>query len=178
MVVFGIQTSNTNNEIACYQVGRCVNCNEAIWRVFAFPIHERHPTIVHLAVHLENGQRVYFTVLNVIQRTETPPATTLTSFFAICQSDPFTRTLLYSEMTHYYTWNASSKNVQRRKQSDAVPGYLDVRFTDALRHMYTVHPKNDEFFYLRLLLVNVRGTTSFESLQTVNGTIFLTYRAA
>lgn len=27
---------------------------------FLFLFHERHPTIVHLAVHLENGQRVYF----------------------------------------------------------------------------------------------------------------------
>ncbi|CAB3237853.1 unnamed protein product [Arctia plantaginis] len=131
MAVFGLQSSNTNDEISRYQVGRYVNCNEEIWRIFAFPIHERHPTVVHLAVHLENGQRVYFTASNAMQRAETPPATTLTSFFAICQSDPFARTLLYSEMPRYYTWNASSKNFQRRKQGDAVPGYPDVRSTDA-----------------------------------------------
>ncbi|CAB3259735.1 unnamed protein product [Arctia plantaginis] len=46
-------------------------------------------------------------------------------------------------MPRYYTWNASSKNFQRRKQGDAVPGYPDVRSTDALGRMYTVHPKND-----------------------------------
>ncbi|XP_068628087.1 uncharacterized protein [Battus philenor] len=178
MAVFGLQSSNTNDEISRYQVGRYVNCNEAIWRIFAFPIHERHPTVIHLAVHLENGQRVYFTASNATQRAETPPATTLTSFFAICQSDQFARTLLYSEMPRYYTWNASSKNFQRRKQGDAVPGYPDVRSTDALGRMYTVHPKNDECFYLRLLLVNVRGPTSFETLRTVNGVIFPTYRAA
>ncbi|CAB3258294.1 unnamed protein product [Arctia plantaginis] len=79
-------------------------------------------------------------------------------------------------MPRYYTWNAS--NFQRRKQGDAVPGYPDVRSTDALGRMYTVHPKNDECFYLRLLLVNVRGPTSFETLRTVNGVIFPTYRAA
>ncbi|CAB3223043.1 unnamed protein product [Arctia plantaginis] len=50
-------------------------------------------------------------------------------------------------MPRYYTWNAS--NFQRRKQGDAVPGYPDVRSTDALGRMYTVHPKNDECFYLR-----------------------------
>ncbi|XP_054091375.1 uncharacterized protein LOC128923026 [Zeugodacus cucurbitae] len=178
MAVFGLQSSNTNDEISRYQVGRYVNCNEAIWRIFAFPIHERHPTVIHLAVHLENGQRVYFTASNATQRAETPPATTLTSFFAICQSDQFARTLLFSEMPRYYTWNASSKNFQRRKQGDAVSGYPDVRSTDALGRMYTVHPKNDECFYLRLLLVNVRGPTSFETLRTVNGVIFPTYRAA
>lgn len=83
MAAFGLQSSNTNDEISSYQVGRYVNCNEAIWRIFAFPIHERHPTVVHLTVHLENGQRVYFTASNAMQRAETPPATTLTSFFAI-----------------------------------------------------------------------------------------------
>ncbi|XP_072398268.1 uncharacterized protein [Diabrotica undecimpunctata] len=160
---FGLQSSNTNDEISRYQVGRYVYCNEAIWRIFAFPIHERHPTVIHLAVHLENGQRVYFTASNATQRAKTPPATTLASFFAICQSEQFARTLLYSEMPRYYIWNASSKNFQRRKQGDAVPGYPDVRSTDALGRMYTVHPKNDECFYLRLLLVNVRGPTSFET---------------
>ncbi|CAB3225493.1 unnamed protein product [Arctia plantaginis] len=81
-------------------------------------------------------------------------------------------------MPRYYTWNPSSKNFQRRKQGDAVPGYPDVLSTDALGRMYTVHPKNDECFYLRWLLVNVRGPTSFETLRTVNGVIFPTYRAA
>ncbi|XP_046668407.1 uncharacterized protein LOC124359579 [Homalodisca vitripennis] len=64
MAVFGIQASNTYDEIMRYQVGRYVNCNEAIWRIFSFPIHERHPTVLHLSVHLENGQRVYFTESN------------------------------------------------------------------------------------------------------------------
>ncbi|XP_037924355.1 uncharacterized protein LOC119660049 [Hermetia illucens] len=102
MTVFGIQSSNTNDEIARYQVGCEVNCNEAIWLIFALPTHERHPIVVHLAVHLENGQRVYFTASNVVQRAETAPATALTSFFAIWQSDPFARTLLYWEVPRYY----------------------------------------------------------------------------
>ncbi|XP_043863668.1 uncharacterized protein LOC122756901 [Drosophila mojavensis] len=178
MAVFGIQTSNINDEITRYQVGRYVNCSEAIWRIFSFPIHERYPTVVHLGVHLENGQRVYFTASNAAQRAQTPPATTLTSFFAICQHDPFARTLLYSEMPRYYTWNATSKKFQRRKQGDAVPGHPDMRSADALGRIYTVHPKNDDCFYLRLLLVHVRGPTSFESLRTVNGIVCPTFRAA
>jgi hypothetical protein len=62
------QTPDTNDEITHYQVGRYVSCNEAIWGIFSFPIHERHPTVVHLAVHLENGQRVYCNTSNVAQR--------------------------------------------------------------------------------------------------------------
>ena len=40
---------------------------------FSFPNHERNHTVVHLAVHLENGQRVYFITQNVLQRTTQPP---------------------------------------------------------------------------------------------------------
>ncbi|KAK7601501.1 hypothetical protein V9T40_008942 [Parthenolecanium corni] len=129
-------------------------------------------------MHLENSQRVYFNESNVVQRAASPPATTLTSFFLICQSDTFAQNLLYAEMPRYYTWNASTKKFQRQKQGNMVPGYPDIRSTDALGRIYSVHPKSDECFYLRLLLVNVRGPTSFVSLRTVNGVVCPTFCAA
>ncbi|XP_075236541.1 uncharacterized protein LOC142333393 [Lycorma delicatula] len=64
--------------IDCY-----ISSNEAVWRILSFPIHERHPTVVHLAVHLENGQRVYFRTENVRTRALLPPLTTLTAFFSL-----------------------------------------------------------------------------------------------
>lgn len=178
MAVFGIQAPDNHDEVLRYQLGRYVNCNEAVWRIFSFPIHERTPTVVHLAVHLENGQRVYFTAANAAQRAELPPATTLTNFFDTCRSDEFARTLLYSEMPRYFTWNASSKKFQRRKQGETVVGFPGVYASDALGRIYTVHPKNDECFYLRMVLLNVRGPTSFESLRTVDGILCATYREA
>ncbi|XP_044591997.1 uncharacterized protein LOC123270124 [Cotesia glomerata] len=47
-----------------------------------------------------------------------------------------------------------------------------------LGRLYTVHPKQRECFYLRLLLVNVPGPTSFEFLRTVNGRVFNTNQDA
>ncbi|GFR21567.1 helitron_like_N domain-containing protein [Trichonephila clavata] len=84
------------------------------------------------SVHLENGQRVYFTAQNAVQRAAQPPSTTLTSFFETCQNDDFAQTLLYSEMPKYYTWNQSSRRFIRRKQGKPVPGYTDVYSTDAI----------------------------------------------
>ena len=95
-----------------FKLGRYVSCNETIWGIFSFSIHERYPTVVHLAVHLENGQRVYFTEANAAQRAERPPATTLTNFFSTSQTDPFARTLFYSAMPHFYTWNAALKKAK------------------------------------------------------------------
>ncbi|GBO39812.1 hypothetical protein AVEN_45311-1 [Araneus ventricosus] len=55
---------NDLNECQQYQMGRYISSSEAVWRIFNFPIHERHPTVIHLSVHLENGQRVYFRTEN------------------------------------------------------------------------------------------------------------------
>jgi hypothetical protein len=97
MAVFQIENeSRPFDEITLYQMGRYISSNEAVWRILSFPIHERHPTVIHLSVHLENGQRVYFTENNAQERAARPPNTTLTAFFLLCQTDPFARTLLYS----------------------------------------------------------------------------------
>lgn len=103
MAVIGIGAENSNYEVTQYQMGRYVSSNGAVRQIFSFSIHERHPTVVHLAVHLENGQRVYFTAQNAVQRAAQTPSTILTSFFETCQNNDFAQTLLYSEMPKYYT---------------------------------------------------------------------------
>ena len=55
---------------------------------------------------------------------------------------------------------------------------MNIYSTNALRRIYTVHPPNDECFYLRLLLVNVPGPTSFQFLRKVDGELCATYREA
>jgi len=174
--VFGLQkTAPVVDEIQAFQMGRYISSNEAIWRIFSMPIHERYPTVVHLSVHLENGQRVYFQPENLQQQLNVPPATTLTAFFVLCQSDTFAKTLLYCDVPHYFTWNTSRKTFERRKQGQEVQGHPGVRSSDALGRVYTVHPSNAECFYLRMLLHVVKGPTSFTDLKTVSGTICQTY---
>ena len=69
---------------------------------FLFPIHERFPAIVHLAVHLENGQNLFYNE-NLQDRVNNPPSTALTAFFDLCKKDEFTKTRLYREVPQYYT---------------------------------------------------------------------------
>ncbi|GFS85135.1 ATP-dependent DNA helicase [Trichonephila clavipes] len=78
----------------------------------------------------------------------------------------------------FYTWNASTKKFQRRKQGKAVEGHTNLYSSDALDRLYTVHPNNTECFYLILLLINIRGPISFQDLRTVNGQLCTTYRQA
>ena len=61
MAVLRVQGNASNSdEITRFQTGRYVNASEACWRIFDFSVHARHPTVIPLAVHLKNGQRVFF----------------------------------------------------------------------------------------------------------------------
>lgn len=135
MAVFGLE-NHQNDEITQFQMGRYISSNEAVWRILSFNIHERYPTVQHLAVHLENGQRVYFTEENARNRAEQPQNTTLTAFFELCASDTFAKTLLYHEVPNYFIWNTSTKKFQRRKRGAIVLESDGVYSRDALGRVY------------------------------------------
>ncbi|UYV78791.1 hypothetical protein LAZ67_16002787 [Cordylochernes scorpioides] len=153
MAIFGLSKENTNDEISQYLLGRYISSNEAVWRILSFPIHERHPNIVHLSVHLENGQRVYFTNANARTVAAAPPNTTLTAFFQLCQLDP-------------------------RKQGTSVPEHEGIFASEALGRVYTVHPNNAECFFSQNAASYSPRTTSFSSLKCVNGEECRTFREA
>ena len=166
MAVFGAQQSGRRDEVKRFQTGRYVSTNEAVWRILAFPIHDRDPSVEQLPVHLENGQRVYFTPENAHERALEPPGTKLTAFFDLCRRDEFARTLLYNRVPEHYTWNSKAKRWNPRKQCPAIG------------RVYNVHPNNVECFHLRLLLHTVPGPTNFDELKTVDGTICQTFHEA
>ncbi|XP_044575241.1 uncharacterized protein LOC123259044 [Cotesia glomerata] len=190
MAVFRVENTNVNappvnknDEITLYQIGRYISSNEAVWRIFGFPIHERDPAVVQLAVHLENGQRVYFTNEPAIDRAKNPPKTTLTEFFELCNCaddfGAFARTLFYSQIPRYFTWAQTKQWLPRKQGSlvtvDACPNLFK---SNALERVFTVNPRQTECFYLRLLLVNVTGPLSFQDIRKVNGQQYTTYKDA
>ncbi|XP_063993418.1 uncharacterized protein LOC135171058 [Diachasmimorpha longicaudata] len=74
--------------------------------------------------------------------------------------------------------------VQNINNNDEIARYQMGRYISSifkaktLGRLYTVHPNRRECFYLRLLLVNVPGPTSFKFLRTVNGRVFNTFQDA
>ncbi|GBP76086.1 hypothetical protein EVAR_46954_1 [Eumeta japonica] len=182
MAVFSVQNVNKNDEITRYQIGRYISSNEAVWRILSFPIHERDPAVIHLAVNLENGQRVYFTEETALQRASIAPKTTLTEFFELCNRPDipgqFAKTLMCTDVPRYFTWNKQLKKWEPRKRGVPVEGYNGIFMGNTLGQLYTFHPKQRECFLLRLLLVNVPGPTSFQYLRTVNGILYDTYHDA
>ena len=149
--IFALQPSQVD-EILDYQNARYVSSNEAAWRILKFPIHERDPPVQQLAVHLENGQRVYFTEDTALDwASGDPQKTMLTEFFALCWVDGFAKTLLYMDDPEYYTWN--NKSWSRRKQGIDVAGFPGVKEAHVLGRVHKINPRQGECFYLRLLCI-------------------------
>ncbi|GFT78626.1 ATP-dependent DNA helicase [Trichonephila clavipes] len=179
--IFNIrQQDNVNidprDEMQTFRACRYVGSNEAAWRILGLPLHERHPTVIHLAVHLPNGERIYFTENNFRERMATPPKTTLTAFFQLCQNYAFAKTLPYVDVPLYYTWNVSLKEWKRRVQGTHVNGWPGVKAGEALGRIYTVQVSNFECYCLRILLNVIQGPTNFLDLETVDGQEFETFR--
>ncbi|GBL60176.1 hypothetical protein AVEN_33477-1 [Araneus ventricosus] len=172
------ELGNTIDEVYIYKSGRYVSSNESAWRLLGFPLHERHPTVTHLAVHLENGEIVYFNEINFRDKVSPPPKTTLTASFELCRRDDFAKSLLYVEVTRYYTWNTSTRKWKRRIHGTPVQNWPGVKSGDALGRVYTVHTSNMECFCLRMLLRHPRGPTSFGDLKRHNQHELSTFREA
>lgn len=66
----------------------------------------------------------------------------------------------------------------RRKIGAPVQNYPGLKSSGALGRVYTVHPNNAECYYLRLLLHNVKGPTSFEYLRTIQNEECSTFQEA
>ena len=75
-------------------------------RLVSEPIHSSSPPVIPLAVHLENGLRVYFNEENAQALLTNPPHTTLTAFFGLCPSVPFARTIQYADAPKYFAFNS------------------------------------------------------------------------
>jgi hypothetical protein len=136
-------------------------------------IHERSSAVIHLAiVHLENGQRFYFTAPNVQQIALNPPVTTLTALFKLCQNDAFPKILLYSEVTTYCTWNASRKSFERRKRGERVDGQPGT-----LKKNYKTVPIRRMFFLSSHAVGKCARSNVFPAIENINGVTHATFHA-
>lgn len=141
-------------------------------------MHNRYPAVIRLCVHKSEEQLVYFNERTASAKAKAPRDSTLTAFFKLCRTDEFARRLLYNEVASYFVWHPSAREWRRAKQGADVEGHPGVKRNSNISRMYTVSPRAGDLFYLRLLLLHVRGPTSFESLQTVAGVHFVSAKAA
>lgn len=159
-----------HDEIKQYVNGRYVSAPEAMWRLLENKMHDRSHSVIKLAVHSPMQHLVYFKEGKEAQALAAAAGkkTMLTAWFELNARDPFACTLLYSEIPYHYVWrpSTSSWEPRRRGAHSVIP------------RMYAVHPKAGERFYLRLLLLHVRGPKNFADVRTFNGITYPTFKEA
>ena len=114
-----------------------------------------------MPVHLQNEQNVIFREgfeREALARSDTRK-TKLDGFFELNRLHSEARQYLYSEIPLYYTWKTDSHEWSAR-----VRGSPKV-----IGRIYNISPKQEELFYLRMLLLHVPGVQSYEDLYLVNG---------
>jgi len=67
--------------------------------------------------------------------------------------------------------------MEHRKKGKPIVASPGIFSTNLLSRLYTVHPKQRECFYLRLLLINMRVPISYEYLRTLDIHINLGFEA-
>ncbi|CDF32173.1 unnamed protein product [Chondrus crispus] len=158
------------DEISNFQDARYVSASEAAWRLFSFDIVDRNPPVVRLAVHLPNHHTVYFEEGREQEAALRPATgTKLTEWFKANEKYPSARHIRYHKFPKYFTWKTRTKSWT-----------YDFSGTGAnvVGRIYTVSPREGERYFLRLLLTQVPGATSFENLRNIDGEQCTSFRQA
>ena len=190
-IMFAVQPDGVVDEVAQYQHSRYLGAMEATWRLLDRPIHVHYPPVCQLHLHLGGAERrVVFrddANLEAVLQGEQQNPSTLTAFFQLCQqNDEFAKTLLYTEVPRYYAWQvrrgrgaeAVPAHWRRRRRGTPHPPFPGVFASDTLSRVFTTSPRSGEIYFLRMLLHQVRGPSSYEDLRTVRGRLCATMREA
>ncbi|XP_073152577.1 uncharacterized protein [Henckelia pumila] len=155
------------DEIKTFQDARWVSAPEAMWRIFEFDLNEIFPAVINLPLHLPNQQCVTFWKNQNLQNVLNfgyVGKTMLIEYFSTCCANIEARQYLYSEFPCHFVWDSREKSWNRRKQGKVI-GRVNASNTI-----------EGERYYLCLLLLHVRGPTSYDDLLTVGTTLCSTFK--
>ena len=157
------------DEIAEYIMCRYICEHDALWRVFGYSIHTKYPAVERLPVHLPDKNTIRFragALLTTIIDTNFLKKTMLTEWFVANQTFTNARTLSYCDFPTKWTWDT-----QRRSWHERGGG-------QKIGRVYYVQPTSGELYYLRSLLMIVKGATCFADLRSFEGRTYLTFKEA
>ena len=172
-----IGSMGTNeDEISYYEDMRTVGATEAFWRIYEFDLHTRFPTVVSLAIHLEDEQNIYFEDDTNLQQNLQNPAeyTQLTSFFLYNEQhhDGINNQVTYMDFPSRFAWKKDVRQWSLRQNQN--PGMKQ----ESIGRLPALTPAHGDVFYLRSLLCHdyCKGKRSFDDLKMYNGNIYSTFK--
>lgn len=181
------------DEVKEHVDGRFVSAPDAVWRILGKPLQARSHTIVNLHVHVENEELpvelevededvgvedaedtheaeaadAFVTEVPPTAKKGEQPRSTLLAWFKLNREVPEARGKYYYEIPEFFKWEKNKGVFTPRKNN-----------TKVLGRMFFVSPHKTEVHHLRILLLHVKGATSFVDLRTYNGVIHASYAAA
>jgi hypothetical protein len=164
------EETSSRNEVKEYLDCRYICEQDACCRIFGFDIHKHYPAIEILHVHLPNENNVTYDSHANIECIMSDPIhrrTMLTSWFEANQIFEDSRELTYCDFPSKWRWDESSKTWVCGKRGEGKIGRI-----------YYVHPSTGERYYLRMLLLIVKGACDYIDLRTYNNIVHQTFKEA
>ncbi|KAF8059640.1 hypothetical protein N665_1227s0016 [Sinapis alba] len=156
------------NEIQDYVEGRYLSACESMWRIFAFQIHKRKPSVQKLIIHLEGEHSITVKEKDDLGRVLRKPGiekTMFTEWMVLCQTSEFARTLTYVQIPEYFVWDNATKVWSERKRGRCIG------------RVVTIHPSSGDRYYLRILINKIKGPRSYVELKTYNDVTYPDYKS-
>ncbi|KAK7360203.1 hypothetical protein VNO77_02185 [Canavalia gladiata] len=160
---------NTIDDIKLYYDCRYLSSCEAVWRIFAYDIHYREPSIERLSFHLPDQHAVVFQDDDTLDDIANRPSSITTKFLAWMGANKKYdegRSLTYAEFPTKFVWKQSEHEWTIRKRGFSIG------------RLHFVPPGSGELYYLRLLLNRARGVQSYRDIRTVNDITYATFKDA
>ncbi|ONM60681.1 uncharacterized protein [Zea mays] len=164
------EETDARNEIKEYIDSRYLCDIDSCWRVFGFEIHRHYPAVERMHVHLPNENYItYNTSANMagILSQSFLRKTMLTEWFTTNQQHSNARNLTYSQFPSKWRWDDKTRTWHPRQTREGKIGRL-----------YYVHPLAGDKYYLRMLLLVVKGARSYEEVRTYNNIVYNTFKEA
>jgi hypothetical protein len=167
-----------HDEVQTFVLARYLSSCEAVSRIMGACLQMVSHLIVRLAVHLPLQHRVKFVEGQEEEAlAKDLHSTTLTSFFDLNKGLGVTeaardraRSMLYADIHTAFVMQDKTKLWVLRKSPDKIPDVSSHRTSHVpvIGRMYSVSPNDVEFerYCVRLLLLHVKGPTSFVHLRT------------
>jgi hypothetical protein len=154
MAIITLEENPERDETREYVDGRYISAPEAFWRLFSFHTSGRSHAVESLHVHLPGQHMVYYDQESILEDVVAQQnSSKLTQFFNFCR-DGGIRDLLYSQIVEVAVWKDKAWKVRKRRSK-------------IIGRLYNCSIRDGEKYFLRILLLHVKGPTSFEDVRSV-----------
>lgn len=165
----GVYGDGPVDEVQEYLRCRYICEYDALWRIFGFQIHCRVPSVERLVVHLPGMNVIRYLPgvdLTKVANSEKLKKTMLTEWFVANELYEHARSSTYCDFPIKWTWDSVNRSWHERGGGEKIG------------RVYYVCPTKGELYYLRMLLMIVKGARSFIELRTYDGCVYDSFKDA